>query len=305
MFWQIFSSFEIWLRTTVTAQRGTDPTLKAATGASSATPNPGSTSFPIDGTPPQFRVTAGWLEYMISGMVRTINHATTSFSPYIAHAKAITTARTGGIIAAFEAQLTGLAGDTAGATFAAFKGLAPTTNGGSAVYAWGYVAAGYTRLLDLTAVATGQAIVAVKDNLASALEIKEGANSIAKVVTTTSGKKIVLGYTLDSGVQVRSKGASTAAAGTTTADATVLPARTAGVYPTTAADDTKGVRIHADDNVAGTKIIIFNGVSNKILKIYPPSGGTINGAAADAAFSTASGKGAMLYCDAAGTWFAN
>lgn len=101
-------------------------------------------------------------------------------------------------------------------------------------------------------------------------------------------------------------GASTAAAGTTTADAGVLPAATAKVYPTTGADDTKGVRVHADDKVKGRLLLIGNGVSNKILKVYPPSGGTINGAAADAAFSSASGKGVMLYClSAAGnTWLA-
>ena len=101
-------------------------------------------------------------------------------------------------------------------------------------------------------------------------------------------------------------GASTAAAGTTTSDAGVLPAGTALVYPTTGADDTKGVRLHASDKVAGRMVLIGN-VSNKILKVYPPSGGTINGAAADAAFSSNSGKGVILVCLSAsgsGTWLA-
>lgn len=99
-------------------------------------------------------------------------------------------------------------------------------------------------------------------------------------------------------------GASTAGAGTTTADAGVLPAGTANFYDTTAADDTVGVRIHASDLVNGRTIDIGNSVSNKILKIYPPTGGTINGAAANAAFSTASGKGARLICTSAAsnTW---
>lgn len=91
-------------------------------------------------------------------------------------------------------------------------------------------------------------------------------------------------------------GASTAAAGTTTADAGVLPSGTSGVYPTSAADDTKGVRIAATDKITGKVIFVGNGVSNKILKVYPPSGGVINGAAADAAFSSDSGKGAVLIC---------
>lgn len=101
-------------------------------------------------------------------------------------------------------------------------------------------------------------------------------------------------------------GASTAAAGSTTADAGVLPAATAEVYPTTAADDTKGVRIHADDKVKSRRLFIGNGVSNKILKVYPPSGGAINGAAADAAFSSVSGKGVLIMCLSAddNTWLA-
>lgn len=103
-----------------------------------------------------------------------------------------------------------------------------------------------------------------------------------------------------------SLGASTAAAGTTTSDAGVLPAGTAQVYSTTAADGTKGVRINASDNVTGRLLFIGNQVSNAILKVYPPSGGTINGAAADAAFSSVSGKGVIAYCRDAATsaWLA-
>lgn len=101
-------------------------------------------------------------------------------------------------------------------------------------------------------------------------------------------------------------GASTAAAGSTTSDAGALPAATATVYPTTAADDTKGVVIHADDKVTGRLLFIGNGVSNKILKVYPPSGGTINGGSADAAFSSVSGAGVIVICLSAtsNTWLA-
>lgn len=98
---------------------------------------------------------------------------------------------------------------------------------------------------------------------------------------------------------------STAAAGTTTSDAVLLP--TGGmVYPTTGADDTKGVRVHDSDKTTGRMIMVGNGVSNKILKVYPPTGGTINGAAADAAFSSASGMGVILVCLSSGsnTWLA-
>ena len=101
-------------------------------------------------------------------------------------------------------------------------------------------------------------------------------------------------------------GASTAAAGSATGDAGALPAATAGIYPTTAADDTKGVLIHADDKVTGRMIMIGNGLSNKILKVYPSTGGTINGAGANAAFSSASGKGVIAVCLSSGsnTWLA-
>jgi predicted RecA/RadA family phage recombinase len=101
-------------------------------------------------------------------------------------------------------------------------------------------------------------------------------------------------------------GASTAAAGTTAGDAGALPAATAPVYPTTAADDTTGVIIHADDQVTGRKLFIGNGVGDKILKIYPPTGGNINGLGANAAFSTVSGAGATVVCLSSGgnTWLA-
>jgi hypothetical protein len=91
--------------------------------------------------------------------------------------------------------------------------------------------------------------------------------------------------------------ASTAAAGTTTADAGLLPAGGGGVYPVTAADDTVGVRVHAGDLAEGNVLFIGNKVSNKILKVYPPTGGTINGAAANAAFSSVSGAGVILICE--------
>lgn len=101
-------------------------------------------------------------------------------------------------------------------------------------------------------------------------------------------------------------GASTAAAGSTAGDATTLPAATAPVYPTTAADDTKGVIIHADDKVTGRELYIGNGAGANILKIYPPSGGNINGLGANVAYSTTSGGSALIKCLSSGsnTWFA-
>jgi hypothetical protein len=109
----------------------------------------------------------------------------------------------------------------------------------------------------------------------------------------------------DTGI-VATPGVSTAAAGTVQADAGALPAGTSLVYPTTGADNAKGVVINVADKVTGRMIFVGNGVSDKILKVYGPTGATINGGAANAAFSTASGKGAILVCldSGANTWLA-
>jgi hypothetical protein len=130
----------------------------------------------------------------------------------------------------------------------------------------------------------------------------------AYAVDAAGGRKstAISGATIAGTLSLGTPGGSTAAAGTTTADAGVLPAATAAVYPTTAADGTKGVRVHANDKVTGRTLFIGNGVSTAILKVYAPSGGTINGAAADAAFSSVSGKGVIITClsSAANSWLA-
>ena len=176
---------------------------------------------------------------------------------------------------------------------------------------------------------TGTFVVSLTDNLASALAFKEGSNPYLVFVTTDGSESVnvvttlkvdtiaertsTVGVTID-GVGLRDGsvqygvGASTAAAGTTTADAGVLPAGTAGVYLTTGADDTAGVRITATDKVLGRQLHIANGVSNKILKVYPASGGTINGAAADAAYSSSRGSSVIVVCTStagSGAWSAS
>lgn len=133
-------------------------------------------------------------------------------------------------------------------------------------------------------------------NLRWSLAASDGLTKVLGAVTATS---LGLSGPLTGGI-----GASTAAAGSDESDAGALPAGTAAVYPTTAADDTKGVIINAADKATGRMLLIGNGVANKTLKVYPPAGGTINGAAADAAFSSASGKGVIAVCLSAddNTW---
>lgn len=124
------------------------------------------------------------------------------------------------------------------------------------------------------------------------------------VATVSSGGKAQISLN-EYGLETSAVGASTAAAGSTTSDAAVLPAATARVYPTSGADGTKGVRLHADDNVTGRKIFVTN-TAAAILKVYPPTGGTVNGGSANAAVSSVSGKGVYLVCvdGTAGTWAA-
>ena len=111
------------------------------------------------------------------------------------------------------------------------------------------------------------------------------------------------------GLQLQSNNipASVAAAGTDSTNFTNLP--TGGdVYQVTGADGTKGVGILAADAFRGNIIIVGNLVANQILKIYPPAGGAINGASANAAYSTASGKGAIFVCitgGASSVWVAS
>lgn len=54
-------------------------------------------------------------------------------------------------------------------------------------------AAGITYALDVSACATGQSLIKIGDNLAIALEVKEGSSSYLKFVTTNSAEKVVFG----------------------------------------------------------------------------------------------------------------
>lgn len=169
----------------------------------------------------------------------------------------------------------------------------------------------------LPADATAQAVtlsIAAQTSGASTLTIPDQAGVSSSFVLTTLAQTLTnktftspaIATPTFSGQQIEGIGGSTAAAGTTTSDAGVLPAGTAAIYPTTAADGTKGVRIHANDKVTGVCLFIGNGVAASTLKVYAPSGGTINGAAADAAFVSASGKGVFITClsGAGNTWLA-
>jgi len=131
-----------------------------------------------------------------------------------------------------------------------------------------------------------------------------GSTIASLTVTALTATALTTPAYTNTGTETVAVGANTIALGTNSATAAALPAGTASVYPTTAADGTVGVIINAADKVTGRRIFIGNGVSNQILKVYGPTGAVINGAAADAAFSSVSGKGVWAVClsGAGNTW---
>lgn len=122
----------------------------------------------------------------------TINHATNNFNGLSVTAAAISTARTGGSIDGVKVALTGLAGDTAAATYNYFEGAAPTKAGGSAVWTFAKVAAGFTNLLDLSGVATGEARISLGTNLASTFALRDvtTSKSYLDIVTSTGSEAV-------------------------------------------------------------------------------------------------------------------
>lgn len=106
------------------------------------------------------------------------------------------------------------------------------------------------------------------------------------IAESSSGVGVAIdGLTARDGTyQVSVSGTSTAAAGSTGSDAAALPSG-AGAYTVTGADGTKGVKINATDQVTGRTFIIHHTVGGTGLKVYPPSGGNINGLGVDVATS--------------------
>ena len=174
-------------------------------------------------------------------------------------------------------------GTAALATFtAAGRALVDDANAAAQLTTLGVTAAAQTILDDATVA-----------DIATTLGLGTGSSPAFTAVTaaiTNNGRLKATGASL------------TAAAGTDSATAGVLGSGKM-VQVATGADDTKGVRIADADKVTDTMIFIANNVADKILKVYPPTGGEFNGAAADAAFSSASGKGVFVYCYDAGSGF--
>lgn len=69
-----------------------------------------------------------------------------------------------------------------------------TVDGGSAAAIT--VEAGFSSALDLSAMATGEGDILLGDNLASALQVREGANPYLTLITTNSAERVALNKTL-------------------------------------------------------------------------------------------------------------
>lgn len=85
--------------------------------------------------------------------------------------------------------------------------------------------------------------------------------------------------------------AAVAAAGSSQSDATAL---TAKINIVSAADGTKGVVLPAGDGDTPAVYLVYSSAATNALKVYPPTGGNINAAAANAAHSLAAQTPALV-----------
>jgi len=92
-------------------------------------------------------------------------------------------------------------------------------------------------------------------------------------------RRTAAGLRLGGPIPVSFNAATAAAAGSTQATATPL---TASVNHITGANGTNGVRLPAIAQ-RGQFVAVHNATSAQVLKVYPPTGGTINGGSTNAA----------------------
>lgn len=119
-----------------------------------------------------------------------INSASAAFSSLDITAAQLTTARSSGTVNGAKIATTSLAGDTGSVVYADLRCAAPTDGGGTVVHSAIVVEAGHDVCLDVSACATGEADIVIGDNLASALQIREGANAYMTCVSTNSAERM-------------------------------------------------------------------------------------------------------------------
>jgi hypothetical protein len=94
--------------------------------------------------------------------------------------------------------------------------------------------------------------------------------------------------------------ATVAATGTNAATAAPI---TTGTTNVTGADGTKGVILPAGATGAFSSWALVLDNAAAVLKVYPPTGGTINGLSANAALSVAANCPALFFSISATAWF--
>lgn len=132
-------------------------------------------------------------------------------------------------------------------------------------------------------VATAGNISATAGSLAAGTTVTGGTGVTATTgnVTATAGALSGLRLTSAAGAGFE----AIASAGSTTSDAGALTV-TKGFHQVTGADGVKGVKVGS--MVAGDIHVLLN-TTAAVLKVYAPTGGTVNGAGADVAFSALTG----------------
>src|SRR5262249_13089551 len=85
--------------------------------------------------------------------------------------------------------------------------------------------------------------------------------------------------------------AAVAAAGSAIGNAIALPS---GVANVSGADGTKGVQLPAGVAAGSSKVCVVLNATDGVLKVYPPTGGTINSLTANSSYSVANLTGAVL-----------
>ena len=135
---------------------------------------------------------------------------------------------------------------------------------------------------------------------------------VSPVYADTCSKNLVGAFTAAQATLVCKKGLqqveptanfeTVAAAGSVAGDAAALSG-TRFFHQVTGADGTKGVILAAAGAGDVGEIHTILNTTADVLKVYPATGGTINGASANAAFSALTGiKPIVCYTTAASTW---
>lgn len=121
----------------------------------------------------------------------SMNHATAIGVGVDATAVQLTTARTGGYMAAFRSATTSLAGDLNSVKYYDYLAGTPTDGGGAALHVAFAVLSGHDRLIDCTDSATGTNDIAVPSNVADAINFTNGTLTYWTLKTTTASPGIV------------------------------------------------------------------------------------------------------------------